>query len=78
MQRYELLADAIQDVLAKAIKAGGTTLRDFYGGDGEPGYFRHELAVYDRAGEPCLRCERPVSAIVQGQRRTYYCKGCQT
>jgi formamidopyrimidine-DNA glycosylase len=78
LHRYELLADAIQDVLAKAIRAGGTTLRDFYGGDGEPGYFRHELAVYDREGEPCLRCKRDVVAIVQGQRRTYYCRGCQT
>ena len=77
-RRYALLATAIQDVLGKAIQAGGTTLRDFYGGDGEPGYFRHELAVYDREGQSCLRCERTVSAIVQGQRRTYYCKGCQT
>ena len=51
-QRYAQLADAIKQVLAKAIKAGGTTLRDFYGGDGEPGYFRHELAVYDREDEP--------------------------
>jgi formamidopyrimidine-DNA glycosylase len=65
-------------VLAKAIKAGGTTLRDFYGGDGEPGYFRHELAVYDREDDPCLSCGEPVAAIVQGQRRTYYCKRCQT
>ncbi len=77
-QRHALLADAIKEVLRKAIRAGGTTLRDFYGGDGEPGYFRHELAVYDREEEPCVRCDRPVSAIVQGQRRTYYCKNCQT
>ena len=58
--------------------AGGTTLRDFYGGDGEPGYFRHELTVYDREDEPCVTCRTPVTAIVQGQRRTYYCKRCQT
>lgn len=76
--RYELLANAIKQVLDKAIRAGGTTLRDFYGGDGEPGYFRHELNVYDREGEPCVRCAQPVAAIVQGQRRTYYCKSCQT
>ncbi len=76
--RYGLLADAIKEVLSKAIRAGGTTLRDFFGGDGEPGYFRHELTVYDREDEPCVRCKRPVSAIVQGQRRTYYCKDCQT
>ena len=77
-QRYNDLASAIREVLAKAIKAGGTTLRDFYGGDGEPGYFRHELTVYDREDDPCLTCGEPVVAIVQGQRRTYYCKRCQT
>ena len=77
-QRYDDLAAAIRQVLGKAIKAGGTTLRDFYGGDGEPGYFRHELAVYDREDESCVSCGAPVTAIVQGQRRTYYCKRCQT
>jgi formamidopyrimidine-DNA glycosylase len=76
-QRYDMLAESIRTVLARAIKAGGTTLRDFYGGDGEAGYFQQELAVYGREGEPCLNCKRPVSAIVQGQRSTYYCKDCQ-
>ena len=75
--RYDTLAESIKSVLNNAIKAGGTTLRDFFGGDGEPGYFRQELAVYDRECEPCLNCKRPVSAIVQGQRSTYYCKDCQ-
>ena len=77
-QRYERLASAIQDVLTRAIRAGGTTLRDFYGGDGEPGYFRCELDVYDREGEHCRICNTPITAIVQGQRSTYYCKTCQT
>ncbi|MDH3613558.1 MAG: bifunctional DNA-formamidopyrimidine glycosylase/DNA-(apurinic or apyrimidinic site) lyase [Gammaproteobacteria bacterium] len=77
MPRYEALATAIKNVLEKAIQAGGTTLRDYYGGDGEAGYFRHELQVYGRDGEPCVRCERPVSAIVLGQRSTFYCKNCQ-
>ena len=77
LQRYEMLADAIRHVLEKAIAAGGTTLRDFYGGDGEAGYFRHELTVYDRADEPCVRCGAPVTSIVLGQRATYYCKNCQ-
>lgn len=75
--RYERLAVAIREVLQESIRAGGTTLRDFYGGDGEAGYFAQELQVYDRKDEPCLRCDRPVTAIVQGQRATYYCKGCQ-
>lgn len=76
--RYEALAASIRNVLAKAIRAGGTTLRDFYGGDGEAGYFQQELSVYGRDGEPCVNCRRPVSQIVQGQRSTYYCKDCQT
>lgn len=77
LQRYERLADVIRDVLQKAITAGGTTLRDFYGGDGEAGYFQQELSVYGREAEPCRICTRPVSAIVQGQRSTFYCKNCQ-
>jgi formamidopyrimidine-DNA glycosylase len=76
-QRYEQLAEAIRHVLEKAIEAGGTTLRDFYGGDGEAGYFRHELTVYDRADKPCVRCGAPITSIVLGQRATYYCKHCQ-
>ncbi len=75
--RYDALAAAIKNVLEKAIQAGGTTLRDFYGGNGEAGYFRHELNVYARDGEPCVRCERSLSAIVLGQRSTFYCKNCQ-
>ncbi len=76
--RYVALADAIRQVLTRAIRAGGTTLRDFYGGDGEAGYFRQQLMVYGRDGEPCLRCDSTIKAIVQGQRRTYYCPRCQT
>ena len=78
LQRYELLVTAIKDVLANAIKAGGTTLRDFYGGDGEAGYFQQQLEAYGREDEPCRRCNTPITAIVQGQRSTYYCKQCQT
>ena len=77
LHRYERLVATIKDVLEKAIRAGGTTLRDFYGGDGEAGYFQQELEVYGRDGEPCSRCERPVSLLVIGQRSTFYCKDCQ-
>ena len=76
--RYDALADSIRDILGRAIKAGGTTLRDFYGGDGEPGYFKQQLEVYDREGEHCRLCNTVISAFVQGQRSTYYCKQCQT
>lgn len=75
--RYDRLADVIRVVLQNAIDAGGTTLRDFYGGDGEAGYFKQELTVYDREGEPCTICKQPITAIVLGQRSTYYCKHCQ-
>lgn len=75
--RYDALADAIKTVLGKAIKAGGTTLRDFYGGNGEAGYFQQQLEAYGREDEPCRRCSTPITAIVQGQRSTFYCKRCQ-
>ena len=77
-ERYGSLVAAIKDVLNRAIRAGGTTLRDFYGGDGEPGYFKQQLEVYDRDGEHCRVCNTPITSIVQGQRSTYYCKRCQT
>jgi len=75
--RYADLAAAIKNVLQKAITAGGTTLRDFYGFNGQPGYFQQQLQVYDREDAPCLSCKQPITAIVQGQRSTYYCKRCQ-
>lgn len=78
LHRHERLSSAIKDVLERAIKAGGTTLRDFYGSDGEAGYFQQQLEVYDRADEHCRRCDTLITAIVQGQRSTYYCKKCQT
>ena len=77
-QRYEVLVAAIRDVLARAIRAGGTTLRDFYGGNGEAGYFKQQLEVYDREGEHCRTCDTIIKSIVQGQRTTYYCRTCQT
>lgn len=77
-ERMTRLADTIKSVLKSAIDAGGTTLRDFHGGDGEPGYFRQKLEVYGRDDEPCRRCKRPISVVVLGQRSTFYCKGCQT
>jgi len=76
-RRMHALADTIRQVLERAIHAGGTTLRDFHGGDGEPGYFRQQLDVYGRAGLPCHGCGEPLSAVVLGQRSTFYCKRCQ-
>jgi formamidopyrimidine-DNA glycosylase len=78
LPRYERLVTAIRSVLSDAIEAGGTTLRDFYGGDGEAGYFKQKLRVYDRADEPCRTCGAPIRMAVLGQRSTYYCRYCQT
>jgi formamidopyrimidine-DNA glycosylase len=71
------LVRAVRTVLRLAIRAGGTTLRDYLGTDGEPGYFRQRLYVYERAGRPCRRCGTRVRALTQGQRSTYYCPQCQ-
>jgi formamidopyrimidine-DNA glycosylase len=71
------LAAAIRTVLAKAIQVGGTTLRDYVGADGNPGYFRQRLFVYERVDEPCRKCGTPVRQRVQGQRSTYWCPACQ-
>jgi formamidopyrimidine-DNA glycosylase len=71
------LARAIKSVLGNAIRAGGTTLRDFVGADGNPGYFRQKLYVYERSGRPCRICRTPIRKVVQGQRSTYYCPACQ-
>jgi len=71
------LVRAVRAVLRQAIRAGGTTLRDYLGADGAPGYFRQRLYVYERAGKPCRRCGTPVRAATHAQRSTYYCPSCQ-
>lgn len=78
LPRYEKLAGAIAAVLERAIRAGGTTLRDYYGGNGESGYFQQQLDVYGREDEACRVCGTPITAVVTGQRSTFYCKQCQT
>ena len=75
--RCEKLVRATQEVLERAIDAGGTTLRDFVREDGAPGYFSHELKVYARAGEPCVRCRTPLRLLRLGQRSSFFCPRCQ-
>jgi formamidopyrimidine-DNA glycosylase len=72
-----VLQRAVVTVLGNAIRAGGTTLRDYLNAEGSPGYFRQKLFVYERAGKPCRRCGTPIKHFVQGQRSTYYCSSCQ-
>ena len=74
---YENLAQAIRQILASAIKVGGTTLRDFVGSDGQPGYFSQSLNVYGREGQPCRECASTLKGQVLGQRSTVYCPNCQ-
>jgi formamidopyrimidine-DNA glycosylase len=76
LERLKRLVPAIHDVLAEAIEAGGSTLRDFASPDGELGYFSKRFSVYDREGQPCA-CGGPVRRIVQGGRSTFYCAKCQ-
>ncbi len=76
-QRYQGLSEAVREVLARAIGFGGTTLRDFSSPEGNPGYFRNELRVYDRAGLPCPNCAADLRHSVIGQRSSYYCARCQ-
>ncbi len=75
--RYEALAQAIRDVLGRAIRQGGTTLRDFTNSSGEPGYFAQELLVYEREGKDCFQCGSVIRRKVIGQRSSYYCPRCQ-
>lgn len=77
LARYQRLADSIKHVLQAAIQQGGTTLRDFYNGEGKPGYFQQSLCVYGRAGRPCPTCQTPIKQITIGQRSSYYCPNCQ-
>lgn len=74
---YGALAGRIRHVLSAAIQMGGTTLRDFVNQDGNPGYFKQVLNVYDRQGEPCLVCEAPLKGIRLGGRATVFCSKCQ-
>lgn len=67
----------IKKVLQHSITQGGTTLRDFVGGDGKPGYFAQQLNVYGRGTKPCVQCEKPLTEIRQAQRTSVYCSHCQ-
>ena len=77
LARYQRLSEAIKGVLGDAIAQGGTTLRDFFHGDGQSGYFQQRLSVYQRHGTPCQRCGRPIRVQRQGQRSSFYCGTCQ-
>lgn len=76
-RRAERLVENVRETLGEAIAAGGSTLRDFVGGDGRKGYFQQSYFVYGREGEACRVCGAPVRRIVLGQRSTFFCPRCQ-
>ena len=76
-KRYQRLVDSVQQILNEAILQGGSTIRDFSGADGRPGYFEQRLQVYGRAGEACRRCGGVIRSVIVGQRSTFYCPRCQ-
>jgi formamidopyrimidine-DNA glycosylase len=71
------LLRAIKSILRRAIRHGGSSLKDFLNSEGEPGYFSQKLQVYGRAGLPCLQCKSILQFIRIGQRSTVYCPHCQ-
>lgn len=77
LKRYQTLAGCIKEVLTRAIEVGGTTLRDFTGSAGNPGYFKQSLNVYGRGGLPCIACGQTLREVRLGQRSSVYCPGCQ-
>jgi formamidopyrimidine-DNA glycosylase len=77
LERCARLASAIKATLRAAIRAGGSSLRDFVGSDGNPGYFQQRYRAYDREGQRCRSCKARIRRIVQGQRATYFCSRCQ-
>ncbi|MBD3785504.1 MAG: bifunctional DNA-formamidopyrimidine glycosylase/DNA-(apurinic or apyrimidinic site) lyase [Sphingomonadales bacterium] len=76
-KRIAGLVPIIREVLAEAIEAGGSSLRDHRQADGELGYFQHSFRVYDREDEPCATCGTPIRRIVQSGRSSFFCPSCQ-
>jgi formamidopyrimidine-DNA glycosylase len=72
------LVPIIREVLAEAIEAGGSSLKDYRRTDGELGYFQKAFAVYGREGEACLSCGQPIQRITQSGRSSFFCAACQT
>lgn len=78
LKRYLLLVIAIKEVLEEAIKQGGTTLKDFVGGDGKPGYFQQTLQLYGKTGQNCPKCKTVLKSLKLASRNSVYCPKCQT
>ncbi len=77
LKQCEKLVAEIKSTLNDALNAGGSSLRDFFGADSNPGYFQQEHFVYGRTDEFCRVCSKPIKCIRLGQRSTFYCQSCQ-
>jgi formamidopyrimidine-DNA glycosylase len=77
LKQCEKLVAEIKDTLNAALDAGGSSLRDFFGVDGNIGYFQQEYFAYGRTDEPCKVCSKPIKCIRLGQRSTFFCAHCQ-
>tara|TARA_R110001583_G_scaffold99273_1_gene244572 strand:- start:15630 stop:16442 length:813 start_codon:yes stop_codon:yes gene_type:complete len=77
VKRYKLLTAEIKEILTEAIKQGGTTLKDFVGGDGKPGYFQQTLLIYGKTGHKCPKCETALKSLKLASRNSVYCPKCQ-
>lgn len=76
-KQCQAIAKNVKQILKKAIKTGGTTLKDFKQTDGKPGYFKQQLSVYDRENQPCYLCQHILQAIKITNRQTVFCPSCQ-
>jgi formamidopyrimidine-DNA glycosylase len=76
-QQWQAIACNGREILLRAIKAGGSTIADFIGSSGQPGYFQLQLAVYGRKGEKCPRCQAGINKKVLAGRATFFCPVCQ-
>jgi formamidopyrimidine-DNA glycosylase len=77
LPRAARLLQAVRDTLGQALALGGSTLRDFRDAHGMSGNYQEHARVYGREGQPCVRCAGVVRRVVQSQRASYFCPGCQ-
>src|SRR5207253_9267001 len=77
LERCARLSKAIKETLRSAIRAGGSSLRDYVGADGHAGGLQNRYWPYDREAKPCRRCGATIRRIVQGQRSSFFCPRCQ-
>jgi formamidopyrimidine-DNA glycosylase len=76
-ERLVRLVEAVRAIIADAVEAGGSSLRDYVQANGELGLFQHRFSVYDREGKRCPRGDGTIRRIVQSGRSTFYCPACQ-